>query len=186
MYAPLLITIILAILFIPALLWVALPYPLYCKYDKKCHYIDENGNKSRFYGSGYQEKVFTNSGRKEEFERLKKYDKKKDFWYKQWGNREELRTTILVTVSIILAIFLLVTIIVPLCARDEVVYWEEFAPMAQNIINNADSAQSVAIAGDISEYNKWLADARASQKTYGSWSAYHFIDLSNLQYITVN
>ena len=186
MYAPLLITIIFAILFIPSLLWLILPYRLYRKYDAKCYYIDAKGDETRFYGSGVQEKRMREAGREEELEQLIKYDKKKNFWYKQWNRNEALRGTIFTIICIVLVIFLLITIIVPLCARDEAIYWEEFAPMAQTIINNADTAQSVAIAGDIIEYNKWLANARASQKTYGSWSSYYFIDLSNLQYITVD
>ena len=186
MYAPLLITIISAILFIPSLLWLILPYRLYKKYDAKCYYTDPKGEETHFYGSELQEKRMREAGREEELERLIKYEKKKSFWYKQWGDNECLRDTIFTIICIILVIFLLITIFVPLETRDEAMYWEEFAPMAQNIIDNADTAQSVAIAGDIIEYNKWLADAKASQKTYGSWSAYYFIDLSNLQYITVN
>lgn len=185
MYAPLLITIIFAILFVPSLLWLVLPYRLYKKYDAKCYYIDPNGEETHFYSGGLQEKRMREAGREKELEQLIKYDKKKNFWYKQWGD-DALRGTIFAIICFILAIFLLITIIVPLETRDEAMYWEEFAPMAQSIINNADTAQSVAIAGDIIEYNKWLADAKASQKTYGCWSGYYFIDLSNLNYITVN
>lgn len=186
MYAPLLITIILAILFIPSLLWLILPYRLYKKYDEKCYYKDTYGEPTHFYGGGMQERKLIEAGREEEVKQLKKYDKKKDFWYKQWSNTDTLRGSVFAIISLVLVIFLLITILAPLVARDEAIYWEEFAPMAQNIINSADSAQSIAIAGDIIEYNKWLADAKASQKTYGSWSAYYFIDLSNLNYITVN
>jgi hypothetical protein len=186
MYAPLLITIIFAILFIPSLLWLVLPYRLYKKYDKKCYFIDANGEKHSFYGGGLQERRMREAGREKEVERLLKYEKKKSFWYKQWSDNEALRGTIFAIICFVLVIFLLITILVPLVSRDEAMYWEEFAPMAQNIIDNADTAQSVAIAGDIIEYNKWLADARASQKTYGCWSSFYFIDLSNLNYITVN
>lgn len=186
MYAPLLITIIFAILFVPSLLWLILPYRLYKKYDAKCYYIDDKGEETRFYGSGPQERRMREAGREKEVERLLKYDKKKSFWYKQWGNNESLRGIIFTIICIILVVFSLITILVPLCARDEAIYWQEFAPMAQHIIDSADSAQSIAIASDVIEYNKWLADARASQKAYGSWSAYYFIDLSNLNYITVN
>ena len=186
MYAPLLITIIFAILFIPSLLWLALPYRLYKKYDKKCYYVDDNGNTCHFYGNGLQERELIRAGREEEVKKLKGYEKKKSFWYRQWSDNEALRGSIFAIICLVLVIFLLITILVPLMARDEAIYWEEFAPMAQSIIDNADSAQSVAIAGDIIEYNKWLADAKASQKTYGSWSSYYFIDLSNLQYITVD
>ena len=186
MYGPLLITIILAILFIPSLLWLILPYRLYKKYDAKCYYKDTNGNQNYFYPNGIQARKMIEAGREEEVKQLTKYNKKKDFWYKQWSNTDALRGSIFTIICIILVVFLLITIVAPLVARDEAVYWEEFAPMAQNIINNADSAQSIAIAGDIIEYNKWLTKAKASQKTYGSWSSYYFIDLSNLQYITVN
>jgi hypothetical protein len=139
-----------------------------------------------FYGSDTEIKRLIDAGKQDQLKQLLKYDKKKSFWYKQWGDDESLRGIIFTIICIILVIFSLITILVPLCARDEAMYWEEFAPMAQNIIDNADTAQSVAIAGDIIEYNKWLADARASQRAYGCWSSYYFIDLSNLNYITVN
>lgn len=186
MYAPLLITIIFAILFVPSLLWLILPYRLYKKYDAKCYYTDPRGEETHFYSSELQEKHMREAGREKELERLIKYDKKKNFWQKQWCNNESLRGTIFAIICIVLVIFSLITIIVPLETRDEAMYWEEFAPMAQNIIDSADSAQSIAIAGDVIEYNKWLADARASQKAYGSWSGYYFIDLSTLNYITVD
>lgn len=186
MYAPLLITIIFTILFIPSLLWVILPYRLYKKYDAKCYYIDPKGEQRHFYSGGLQEKRMREAGREEEVEQLLKYDKKKNFWYKHWSNSESLRGTIFAIISLILVIFLLISILVPLYARDEAMYWTEFAPMAQSVIDNADTAQSVAIAGDIIEYNKWLADAKASKKTYGCWSGYYFINLSSLNYITVN
>lgn len=186
MYAPLLITIIFVILFVPALLWLILPYRLYKKYSEKCNYTDPRGSETTFYGYDTEIKRMREAGREKEVEQLIKYNKKKNFWYKQWGDDESLRGIIFSIICIVLVIFSLIAILVPLCARDEAMYWEEFAPMAQNIIDNADTAQSVAIAGDVIEYNKWLADARASQKTYGCWSGYYFIDLSNLNYITVN
>jgi hypothetical protein len=186
MYAPLLITIIFAILFIPSLLWLILPYRLYQKYDKKCYYTDANDERCFFYPDGIQEKRMIEAGREEEVKRLRKYANKRQFWSKQWCDNESLRGTIFTIICIVLVIFSLITFIVPLEPRDEAMYWEEFAPMAQNIIDNADTAQSVAIAGDIIEYNKWLANARASQRAYGCWSSYYFIDLSNLNYITVN
>lgn len=185
MYAPLLITIIFAILFIPSLVWLILPYRLYKKYDEKSYYTDANGERCFFYPDGIQERRMIEAGREEEVKRLRKYANKRQFWYKQWGH-DSLRGTIFTIICFVLIVFLLITIIVPLETRDEAMYWEEFAPMAQNIIDNADTAQSVAIAGDIIEYNKWLADAKASQKAYGCWSGYYFIDLSNLNYITVN
>ena len=186
MYAPLLIFIISSVCLIPAILWCTLPYRLYEKYDEKCYYKDGNGNATHFYGGGLQEQRMIETGRGEEVKQLKKYDKKKDFWYKQWSNYELTKVVVLTVCIGLIIVFGIVCLCNPLMALDEANYWKEFAPMAQNVISNADPMQTIAIAGDIIEYNKWLADARASQETFGCWSSYYFIDLSNLQYITVN
>ena len=58
--------------------------------------------------------------------------------------------------------------------------------MAETIIEDADSMQTIAIADKVIEYNTWLAEARASKTTYKNWSQYYFVDLSELDYISLN
>jgi hypothetical protein len=88
--------------------------------------------------------------------------------------------------SIALCVFLLVSIICPITAKNECAKWEEFAPMAQEIFDGADTAQQIVLVDKLVEYNTWLAEARASQKLWGSWSQYYYCDLSNLEYIKLN
>lgn len=120
----------------------------------------------------------------EEFDRLLKIRKKKDFWYKFYTNDDTIYFigAILLVVSIFVLIF---AITFPIGAQNEVAYWNNFVDMVNLTLNGADSYQAVGIAGDIIEYNSWLTKALTSQQVWGNWSCYYNIGLSQLQYIMI-
>ena len=179
MYGPLLITIILALPLLFCILWCAIPYPLYKKWESKCYYTDpETKNQRKYYDRDY----FTTNLSEEEKDRLDRVRRKERFWYNIWSNHEEIRAVLTVMLSIILCIFLLISIICPIAAKHECAKWEEFVPMSQEIFDGANIVQQYKLA----EYNTWLMEAHASQKFWGSWSQYYYCDLSNLEYIPLN
>ena len=183
MYGPLLITIILALPLLFCILWCAIPYPLYKKWDSKCYYTDPETKDQRKY---YDRDCLSTDISEEEKKRLNRARRKKRFWYNIWSNHEEIKTVLTAILSIALCVFLLVSIIFPITAKNECAKWEEFAPMAQEIFDGADTAQQIVLVDKLVEYNTWLAEARASQKLWGNWSQYYYCDLSNLEYIKLN
>ena len=184
MYGPLLFTIIFAILFALSLLWAILPYRLYKKYDKKCYYTDANGEQCAFYPDSIQEGRMIKAGREEEVKRLRKCASKKRFWYKQY-NTEFISAMTAFALGLTVFTFGLICIISPIEARHNMVVWTEFAEIVEETFENAEEYEKYGIAGDVAEYNKWLAEARASKKQYGNWSSYYFCDIDSLQPISL-
>jgi hypothetical protein len=89
-----------------------------------------------------------------------------------------LREVIFVIFSIAVFIFLLLIIINPLCVRAELVEWEEFTAIAEEVMTSStNEMERAGIVNKMLEYNEWLAEARASQKLYGNWSSYYNFDL---------
>ena len=86
----------------------------------------------------------------------------------------------------ILFVSLLISLASLTDAKQEVAYWEKFAPMAEEVIGEANEYQSIAIADKVIEYNTWLAKAKSSKKTWGNWSQFYYSDLSDLEYITLD
>lgn len=81
--------------------------------------------------------------------------------------------------------FLLMCIFCPVGARKEVNYFiaqKEYVEMA---IENGSELENVAITQIVIEQNQWLANAKASAKTYGAWSVYYGIDFSDLSPIEI-
>ena len=160
---------------------------LYHKYDRatwyKYTYQSRGGtmkSASQFFGDTSDMQRLEN----EEFDRLLKIRKKKDFWYKFYTNSDTIYFigAVLVIISIIV---LALAICLPLGAQNEVIYWNNFVDMVNLTLNGADGYQAVGIAGDIIEYNSWLTEALTSQQVWGNWSCYYNIDLSQLQYIMI-
>ena len=185
MYMPILLTIIFGVLFVPALLLAILPEEMYDKYKEMLEYETPRFGKSTFYNQSSEIRQLEELGRTSELHALQRCYKRKEFWGNLYFHHEATLAIIASVVGILCGVFLLVSIVAPLDAQDEVNYWKEFAPMAETIVGNADSMQTVAIADKIIEYNTWLAEARASKVTYKNWSQYYFVDLSELDYITL-
>lgn len=186
MYMPILMTIIFGVLFVPALLLAILPEKMYDKYDEALEYKTPRFGKSTFCNQSFEIRHLEELGRTSELHALQRCYKRKEFWGNLYFNHETALGIVASVVGLLCGVFLLVSIIAPLDAQDEVNYWKEFAPMAETIVGNADSMQTVAIADKIIEYNTWLAEARASKATYKNWSQYYFVDLSELDYISLN
>ena len=122
----------------------------------------------------------------EEFNRLQKIYHKYKFWDSLYCSEGEMTLGIIGTICLVAAVIIIMpAIIAPIEAMEEAIYWQEFKPMAENIINGSDSYQSLGITDKIIEYNTWLARARSSQEIWKNWSMYFNVDLSELDYIVV-
>jgi hypothetical protein len=188
MYGPLLVTIILAPIFLIALTLAILPEALASHYRNKCQFWDGRSYRmefSTFFNGATQIEYLKKDGREDELKELQAAYKKKELWDAFPSAVQGLAVGITVIVGIALFIFALISIINPLCVKQEVAYWENFIEMVELTINSASDYQTVGIAGDIINYNSWLAGARTSQEVWGNWSSYHNIDLSQLEYITI-
>lgn len=178
---------ILAIIFSPlallAILLLVLPEPMYRCQEKKLKYTDPIGlYETTFYG-GANEVKRLNEYEPELLKQLIRRKKIKEFWYKLYMFSDEAKIGIFL-VSIFLAItFILVSIIAPATAIQEVNYWQEFVVMVEDAISSANEYETVAIADRVIQYNSWLVEARTSQEVWKNWSMYYNIDLSELNYI---
>lgn len=190
MYGLWILVIIFGVLGIACTIPAAMTEPMYrkyrnqllYKYEKKTYsgqtYIDE----TRFDNIDWDRERLS----EEEFNRLQKIYRKYKFWDNLYCSDAETTLGIIGTLCLVAAVIITaVAIMVPIEAMKEVVYWQEFKPMAENIINSSDSYQSLGITDKIIEYNTWLAEARTSQEIWGNWSMYFNADLSGLEYIVV-
>ena len=180
MYGPLLTLIILIPLFFIALFWAFAPYKLYEYHERRTKYTRPGMGdyETEFENMKYEIRELKEAGREEELVTLQKHHKKSHFWYRVWSDYELLREIIFVIFCIAVFVFLLVNIINPLHVRTELVEWEEFTTIAEEIMaSSTNEMERAGIVNKMLEYNEWLADARASQKLWGNWSSYYNFDL---------
>lgn len=64
-------------------------------------------------------------------------------------------------------------------------YWKNFYTMCQEVIASGTAITNVGMTSEIIEYNRWLVQARTDQEVLGTWSMWHDVDLSDLEYITL-
>ena len=178
MYGPLLVAIILTPIFLALLFFAIFPYKIYEHYYAKANYIDPKyENTTYFDNMNYEIKRLKEAGQKELLIKLQKIYKKKKFWDKMDNNKSTF-SVIAGIIGFILLIFLLVSIINPLCVHAELIAWEEFAVIAEETLaSTTNDIQEAGVVNKILEYNEWLAKARASQRLYGNWSSYWNIKL---------
>lgn len=154
---------------------------LWERYDSQLVY-ELSSDRITFTGDHYDKNNLSDK----EFARLTKIVKKRSVWHKLYAEDWEQNFTLIAWIcTAITIVMLLCAIFIPFAARSEAVYWEEFKPMAEQVIVNSDSYQSISITEKVIEYNSWLAKARASQKAWGIWSGYYHIDLSEFEYISI-
>lgn len=63
--------------------------------------------------------------------------------------------------------------------------WLEQSEMIERVINEGEEYENFMITQDIIDYNKGIAGAKASQKSWGCASSWYGYDLSKLKYIRV-
>jgi hypothetical protein len=180
--------IILAPIFAIALTLVILPEAMANYYRKKCRFWDERPyymEWNTFYNGVTQIEYFKKEGKDDELKKLQAACKKKEFWDAFPDAVRGIAVVIAAIVGIALFIFALISIVNPLCVKQEVAYWENFVEMVELTIGSANDYQTVGIAGDIINYNSWLAEAKTSQEIWGNWSSYYNIDLSQLNYLQI-
>ena len=179
MYGPLLMLIICTPLFLIALFWAIAPYRLYQYYDSKLNYVrPKTGEFTEFCDMKCEHRELEEAGQHDLLVRLQKYKKKEQFWYKAWGEHETLIIVCLVILGLTTFIFGIWSIAAPLDARTNVAEWEEFATIANDVFTSStNELERAGVVNKMLEYNEWLAEARASQKLWGNWSAYYNINL---------
>ena len=179
MYGPLLMLIICVPLFLIALFWAIAPYRIYKYYDGKLNYADpKTGEFEEFRGGKYECLRLEEAGQHELLAQLKRTQKKENFWYKAWSDYETVITVCLVIIGIAIFVFGVWSIAAPLDARTNVAEWEEFATIANDVFTSStNELERAGVVNKMLEYNEWLAEARASQRLWGNWSAYYNIDL---------
>lgn len=183
MYGPLLMLVIFIPLFLVVLFFAIAPYHIYDRYEGKRNYTDKYGNHYYFYDSESDVKRLSEKN-PTELAKLRKNEKKRRFWRKLWDIQFVLGITAFI-LGLVIFVFGLICIVAPIEARDEMAVWAEFAEMAEKTFENAEEYEKYGIAGDVAEYNKWLAEARASKKVYGNWSSYYFCDIDSLRPISL-
>jgi hypothetical protein len=171
--------IILTPLFLVGLFLAIAPYKLYKYHDNCLNYVRPGrGDMDEFYNMKHEIRELKEAGRDEELAILQKHYKKSHFWYKVWSDYECLRDVIFGILCVAVFVFLLMSIINPLCVRAELVEWEEFTAIAEEVMTSStNEIERAGIINKMLEYNEWLADARASQKLWGIWSSYYNFDL---------
>ena len=186
MYGPLLMLIICAPVLAILIICAIVPYRISDKYDKKCEYYDDvHTGMNDFHNARWEIKMLQTQGRDEELAQLQKNYKISKFWYNVWKNTEILLDVLIVLFGIAVFVFGIWSVAEPLQVSREMIYWEEFVPMAQDTLNSADDYERVAIADKVIEYNTWLVEAKTSQRMWGNWSAYYNVDLTNLPVLTL-
>ena len=190
MYGLWILVIIFGVVGLACTIPSAMAEPMYKKYRNQLYYKYQ---KEALSGRTYiEESRFDNLDwdrerlSEEEYNRLQKIYRKYKFWDGLYCTDAEVSLGIVGTICLVAAVVMIGTaIMVPIKAMEEVIYWQEFKPMAENIINSSDSYQSLGITDKVIEYNTWLARARSSQEIWGNWSQYFNVDLSELDYIVV-
>ena len=68
-------------------------------------------------------------------------------------------------------------------AKAEIVQFEETREVVMVSAESGTNLENVGITQTVIDCNKWLAEARASVKTYGLWSVYHGLGVEYMEYI---
>lgn len=170
MYVFYLATIILAPLFVFFMLLYVLPERLYHFYDNKLKY-ESGGHLCQFYNDEWQHEELKDQPKV--LEKLKKNYAKKKRWHAIYMWDDDWKIVLMFVTGLLLFIAILISLIAPLSASLEIARWEEFLPMAETAIANGSNTDNFAITSNIIDYNTWLAEARASLKSFGCWSRYY-------------
>lgn len=142
---------------------------------------------ARYYLKRYKESYYKydNTPLNIDANKLKYQCMKYDRLHDKWDDKDIIGWAISVIAAIALVVLIPVSIFVPMEARREVNYFivqKEYVEMA---VNNGEGLENIAITQTIIEQNKWLANAKASKATYGTFSRYYAVDLDSLEPITI-
>lgn len=88
--------------------------------------------------------------------------------------------------SVFFIIILACSILNPIDTKKEYAEFENTREIVQNAYENGTPEDNYAITQSIIESNEWLAKAKASKSTWGCFSMYCYIDLENVEPITIN
>ena len=188
MYGLWILVIIFGVVGLACVIPAAIAAPMYRKYRDQLRYkYPCSCGKDHYLESTFGDLDWDRERlSEEEYNRLHKIYRKYKFWDGLYCTDAEFSLGIVGIICLVAAVIMIApAIMVPIEAMEEVIYWQEFKPMAENIINGSDSYQSLGITDKIIEYNTWLARARSSQEIWKNWSMYYNVDLSGLEYIVL-
>ena len=186
MYGFFILMLIAAPILIFGILWCTIPSRLAKHHEKKLRYTVSGINRpTEFCNFSHQVDELSNHN-PELLKQLQKNYKRYKFWHGAWLNCDVLKVALITICALVVFTSLLISLVALPEAKQEVAYWKEFAPMAEEVINEANEYQSIAMADKVIEYNTWLAKAKSSKSTWGNWSQFYYSDLSDLEYITLN
>lgn len=102
-----------------------------------------------------------------------------DFWF-------HLGAIMICIFGVCTLIFCLVAIINPLGAKREYEVFIEQRAIIEEVIDDTDDIANAGINNVIIETNKWLAEAKASKKTYGIFSRYYGLSIEDIEPIKIS
>lgn len=188
MYGPIILIIIFSITTVIGILGYNLPDRIINHLDEQLVY-DRKGAPYTFRDSEW-DWTYLYETNPEKLKKLRKILRKRKRLSTISYTTSGFSVGVIVISILVLIITITVAIAAPVCANQEVAYWLEFKPMAEQVLNSAADSNSTALTitftDKVIEYNTWLANARASQDTFSNWSMYYGIDLSALDYIILN
>lgn len=79
-------------------------------------------------------------------------------------------------------------IITPIVLVDSKAEYEEFLltkEIVQEAYENGTELDNISMTQTIIEKNEWLTKAKANKKTKGIWSVYYYIDIDNIEPISI-
>ena len=68
-------------------------------------------------------------------------------------------------------------------AKAEIVQFEETREVVMASAESGTNLENVGITQTVIDCNKWLAEAKASAKTFGLWSVYYGLGVEDMEYI---
>ena len=95
-------------------------------------------------------------------------------------------TIIAVICGVCTFIFGLIAITNPLGAKREYEIFIEQRAIIEEVIEDTDSLANAGVNNVIIETNKWLAEAKASKKTYGIFSKYYSLSIEDIVPIKIS
>lgn len=93
----------------------------------------------------------------------------------------------LMPASLIALISSVVFVIVPIVcrceARADIIQFEETREVVMVSVESGTDLENVGITQSVISCNNWLANAKASVKTFGIWSRYYGLGVEDIEYI---
>ena len=111
--------------------------------------------------------------------------RKYDLLHDKYDDKDCIGWAISILMAAAVMVLIPFSIFEPLNAQREANYFISQKEYVEMAVNNGEGLENIAITQTIIEQNKWLANAKASKATYGTFSRYYNVDFDSLEPITV-